>query len=146
MASRSNEEVVRRYVDAHRTHDYETVGTLRHSDWYIEFPQTGERVRGHANDAAIMANWPGGLPEALRVRMAGSEDRWVATPLNTIQRIVGSGDTWWIDGTASYPDGSTWHVAALLGLRDGRLHRETWYFAPPLDAPAWRTQWVERIE
>jgi hypothetical protein len=75
----------------------------------------------------------------------GSEDRWVMTPSFTIQRIVGSGDFWWGDGTASYPDGSRWFVAGLFQLRDGKLFRETWYFAPPLDAPAWRSPWTERI-
>ena len=145
MSGPSNEEVVRRYLEAHRVHDYDTVGTLRHDDWMIEWPQTGERVRGHANDRAIMDHWPEGLPEAGRVRVTGSEDRWVSTPSNTIHRVVGSGDTWWIDGTATYPDGTTWFVAAILMLRDGKLSRETWYFAPPLGAPEWRAPWVERI-
>ena len=146
MGSPSNEEVVRRYAEAHRVHDYDTVGTLRHPDWTAEFPQTGERIRGNANDRAIMDNWPGGLPEALGLRLVGSEDRWVATPSNTLHRILGSGDTWWGDGTATYPDGSSWFVALLITLRDGKVHRETWYFGSPLEAPAWRAAWVERID
>lgn len=145
MGSPSNEEVVRRYFEAHRVHDYDTVGALRHPDWAQEWPQSGERVRGHANDRAIMDHWPDGLPEAEGIRLVGSEDRWVTTPANTIHRIVGSGDTWWADGTASYPDGSTWFFASLITLRDGMIHRETWYFAQPLEAPAWRAAWVERI-
>ena len=146
MASETNADIVRRYTAAHAAHDYETVGSLRHRDWAEEWPQTGERVRGHANDAAIMANYPGGTPEVGEVRMTGSEDRWVVTPAMTIQRVMGGGDTFFGDGTASYPDGSTWFVAALLQLRDGKILHETWYFAPPLEAPAWRAQWVERID
>ena len=146
MGGPSNEEVVRRYAEAHRTHDYETVGRLRHPDWTIDFPQTGERIRGHANDRAIMEHWPGGYPDTTRTRLVGSEDRWVATPSNTLQRIVGGGDTWWADGTATYPDGSLWFCAALLTLRDGLLHREKWFFGPPLEAPAWRSAWVERLD
>ncbi len=92
-----------------------------------------------------MDSWPGGLPEAGDIRLVGSEDRYVMTPSFTIERIVGSGDTWWADGTATYPDGSAWFAVALIGLRDGRIHRETWYFAPPLEAPAWRSAWVERV-
>ena len=144
MAGPSNEEVVRRYLAAHKAHDYDAVGALRHPDWTIEWPQSGERVRGHANDKAIMDNWPEGLPDALAMRAVGSEDRWVVTPFNTIQRVVGSGDFWWADGTAAYPDGTTWFVAAILELRDSKLYRETWYFGPPLEAPAWRAAWVER--
>jgi hypothetical protein len=146
MAEASNQEVVHRYFDAHRAHDYDAVAALRHPDWMEEGPQSGERVRGNANDRAIMANWPGGLPEAGEVRLVGSEDRWVVTPGLTVQRIVGSGDAWWGDGTATYPDGSRWFAAAMIELRGGLIYRETWYFAPPLEPPAWRAQWVERID
>jgi hypothetical protein len=90
-----------------------------------------------------MENWPGGRPSNLGLRVVGSEDRWVVTPLNTVNRIAGSGDFWWADGTSSYPDGSAWFVAALLQLRGGRLYRETWYFGPAFEAPAWRAAWVE---
>jgi hypothetical protein len=143
--TQSNEEVVRRYLAAHVAHDYDTVDALRHPAWVEEWPQSGERVRGSANDRAIMDNWPGGLPEAGDVRIVGSEDRWVVTPAFTIQRVVGDGDSWWFDGSATYPDGSHWFVAGLATLRDGRILSETWYFGPPLDAPAWRARWVERI-
>jgi hypothetical protein len=62
VAERSNEEILRAYLAAHQRHDYDEVGRLRRSDWICEWPQTGERVRGHANDRAIMDNWPGGCP------------------------------------------------------------------------------------
>jgi hypothetical protein len=143
MAGPSNEDVVRRYVAAHAAHDYDTIAALRDPDWTMEWPQSGERVRGNANDRAIMENWPGGRPSNLGLRVVGSEDRWVVTPLNTVNRIAGSGDFWWADGTSSYPDGSAWFVAALLQLRGGRLYRETWYFGPAFEAPAWRAAWVE---
>jgi hypothetical protein len=145
MADASNEDVLRKYFAAHVAHDYDIVNELRHRDWIIEWPQSNERIRGGANDRAIMDNWPGGLPEAGSVRLVGSEDRWVMTPSFTMQRIVGSGDFWWGDGRASYPDGSSWFCAALLELRDGKLYRETWYFGPPLEAPEWRSQWTEPI-
>ena len=145
MTQPSNEEVVNRYFAAHAAHQYDDVDALRHPDWTEEWPQSGERVRGIANSRAIMDNWPGGLPEALKIRLVGSEDRWVLTPGLTIQRVVGNGDFWWFDGTASYPDGSSWFAAGLLQLRDARILKETWYFGPPLDPPAWRAQWVERM-
>ena len=146
MPETSNEQVVHRYLAAHKAHDYDTVGTLRHPDWTEEWPQSGERVRGHANDRSIMDNWPGGLPQAGDIRVVGAEDRWVVTPALTMVRIVGSGDSWWTDGTATYPDGTAWHAVALLELRGGLVLRETWYFAPPIEAPAWRAQWVERTD
>jgi hypothetical protein len=145
MAKPSNEEIVRRYFEARAAHDYDAAAALRDPDWLIEWPQSGERVRGNANDRAIMENWPAGRPSGLSVRVVGSEDQWIATPFNTIHRVVGSGDFWFADGTSAYPDGSTWFLSALIQLRGGKVHRETWYFAPPFDAPAWRTEWVERM-
>jgi hypothetical protein len=119
---------------------------MRHPEWIEEWPQSGERVRGHANDRAIMEHYPGGFPNADEARIVGSEDRWVMTPSMTPQRIVGNGDTWWADGTATYPDGSRWFVAMLAEVRDGLVLRETWYYAPPLPAPEWRAAWVERTD
>jgi hypothetical protein len=146
MSERSNEELVRAYVAAHQAHDYEAVGRMRHPDWTQVWPQSGELVRGHANDLAIMEHWPGGLPDAGMVRIVGSEDRWVVTPGMTLQRIVGNGDTWFAAGQSTYPDGSTWYAVVLAELRDGRVLRETWYFGPPFPAPEWRAAWVERID
>lgn len=146
MGTRSNEEVVRRYMTALEQHDGPTMAELRTLDWMVEMPQSGERVRGHANDRAIMANWPGGRPVAETRRLVGTEDRWVTTTSWTFQRVAGDGDVWWGDAVARYPDGSTWFASILLELRDGKVMRETWYFAPPLDPPEWRAQWVERFD
>ncbi len=145
MAQPSNEEIVRRYIGALATHDGDTLGSGRNADWTMEFPQSGERIRGHANDRAIIDHWPDGRPTGEGFQVFGSEDRWVVTPFNTVQRIVGSGDFWWADGTARYPDGSSWFLAVQLQLKGGKVHRERWFFAPPFDAPAWRAAWVERM-
>ena len=127
MVQPSNEETVRRYLAARAVHDHAMLASLRDPDWTIDWPQSGERVRGSENDRAIMDNWPDGPPNSLSVR------------------TVGSGDFWWADGTSAYPDGSTWFISAVLELRRGKMYRETWYFGPPFEAPAWRAAWVERL-
>lgn len=146
VATLSNEQVVQRYAEAHARHDYEALASLRAPGWIEEWPQSRERVRGHANDAAIMAAWPGGEPHGEDMRLVGSEDRWVMTPAWTYQRIRGAGDQWWGDAIAHYPDGSTWFAVGLFEIHDGQVHHETWYFAPELEAPEWRAGWVERME
>jgi hypothetical protein len=142
----TNDGVVHRYIEAYRTDDHAAQAALRHPDWLVDYPQSGERIRGHANMAAIMTNYPGGPPQIEPARVVGSEDRYIVTPSFTIERIVGSGDLWWGDGQAMYPDGSTWHVILLLELRDGRIWRETEYYAEPFEAPAWRAAWVEPMD
>jgi hypothetical protein len=142
----TNEEIIRRYVAAHERHDGDTIALLRDPDWLSEMPQSGERIRGHANERAIMANWPGGRPEALRARVTGTEDQWVMTPAWTYERIAGQGDIWIGEATARYPDGSRWFAVMVFELRDGRVFRERWYFGEPFEPPAWRAPWVERME
>jgi len=46
---------------------------------------------------------------------------------------------------ARYPDGSTWWVATFIDVRDAKIFRATTLFAPRLEAPSWRAQWVEAI-
>jgi ketosteroid isomerase-like protein len=146
MTEPSTETVVHEYGAALASGDQAALGRLRHADWTSDWPQSGERLRGHARAVALDGAYPGGRPSVSPQRTVGSEDRWVMTPLYQLQRIVGTGDSWWADGTVSYPDGSVWQLAMLLELRDGRIHRETTYFAEPFEAPAWRAPFVERIE
>jgi hypothetical protein len=146
MAGMSNEELVRAYALAHETDDGAVMGSLRDPAWTAEMPQSGERIRGHANDRAIMAAWPGGVPSSSVHRIVGTEDRWVATAAWTLQRIGGSGDMWWIEADASYPDGSVWSTVILIELRDGKVLRERWHFGQPFDAPSWRAPFVERMD
>jgi SnoaL-like domain len=145
MADRTNEEVVRAYMDAVVVNDADVMKALRDPDWILDYPQSGERFRGHANERAMADNYPGGLPEVDPGRIVGSEDRWVVTPSFTYERIAGSGDTWWCEGTARYPDGSTWYALTMFRLRGGLILREITYWALPFDPPAWRAQWVEPI-
>jgi hypothetical protein len=43
-----------------------------------------------------------------------------------------------------YADGSVYQAVCIMELRDGKVAKETDYFAEPFAAPQWRAQWVER--
>jgi len=146
MPERSNEEVVRAYVQATTANDDAALEALRDPAWVLDYPQSGERIRGHANDQAMRDHYPGGVPTVDPGRIVGSEDRWVVTPGLTVQRVVGSGDSWWVEGRARYPDGKVWSVATMYRLRGGRIVHEVTYWAEPFEPPAWRAQWVSPIE
>jgi hypothetical protein len=143
----TNEELVRRYAEALVAQDLDAVAALRHAEWAARWPQSGEFIRGSANDRAIMDNYPGGAPRLLpQGRVMGSEDRWAVSPLGGVYRVVGEGENWWGEYRMRYPDGRIWFTVMLLELRDGKVWRETSYWAEPFDPPPWRTQWVERLE
>lgn len=140
----TNEECVRQYAAASAAHDVGALTALRHPDWMVVWPQSGERVQGSRNWAEIIANYPGGAPKTEVTRIVGAEDRWVVTPGNTVIQVAGSGDFWWSEWRLTYPDGDVYLVVDLMELRDGLVHRETVYWAAPFEAPAWRAPWVTK--
>lgn len=144
MTRLTNEECVRQYAAASATFDVAGLAALRHPDWMVFWPQSGELVHGTQAFAEIVANYPGGAPKREITRIVGAEDRWVVTPANTVVQVVGSGDFWWSEWRVTYPNGDTYLVVDLIELRDGLVHRETVYWAAPFEAPDWRAPWVER--
>jgi hypothetical protein len=111
----------------------------------MEWPQSGERIRGWANVRALHEHYPGGLPKDLDGKVIGSEDKWVVGPSFNVLRIEGTGDVYTLIGSATYPDGQTWQVVSVVELRSGKIAKTTEVYGAPFDPPAWRSQWVERM-
>jgi hypothetical protein len=139
----TNEEIARAYAAAASRLDIHAMAALRHPDWQASWPQSGERVIGNENYQRIVDAYPGGYPRSEIQRVVGAEDRWVVTPSNTIQQMVGSGDFWWSEWRMTYPDGRTYLCVELMELRDQKVWRETVYWAEPFTAPDWRSRWVD---
>jgi hypothetical protein len=139
----SNEEIVHEYARAAAELDLETLTRLRHPDWMVMWPQSGERVMSSESFAEIVKRYPGGSPTTEVQRIVGGEDRWIVTASNTVVRVAGTGDAWWSEWRMVYPDGQVYDCVDLIELRDGKVWRETVYWAPPFDAPDWRRPFVE---
>jgi len=99
----------------------------RHPEYTVEFPQSGERMTRDGLRAMQKA-YPGGPPQ-IRLR-----------------RLIGAGDLWISEAVTEYADGKRYYGVAILEFRDGKMWRDTRYFGEPFDPPAWRAQWVQRIE
>jgi SnoaL-like domain len=140
----TNEQVVAQYAQASAELDTEALDRLRHPDWAVIWPQSGERVHSREAYAEIVRNYPGGTPKSEVTRVVGAEDRWVVSPGNTILMVAGSGDFWWSEWRVTYPDGAVYLCVDLMELRDRQVWRETVYWATPFEAPQWRAPWVER--
>jgi hypothetical protein len=99
---------------------------LRHPEYVMEMPQSGERIRG-------------------REAMRSMQQAYPTPPTITIRRVTGSGRVWVVEGVNAYDD-DVWHVIVVLELGDeGRFVRDTRYYSSSFDPPAWRAQWVEPI-
>jgi ketosteroid isomerase-like protein len=99
---------------------------LRHPDYVMEMPQSGERIRGRENMRAFQEAYPN--PPTIQPR-----------------RVVGSGDVWVVEARSDY-GGQIFNIALIVEFRDGKIWRDTRYYAEPFEAPAWRAQWVESME
>ena len=106
--------------------DFETEHRIYHEDAVLEYPQSGERTRSRSNIQNQRASQP-------------SKKRFA------IRRIIGGGDLWVTELILSY-DGKPSHTVSIMEFKDDKVVRETQYFADPFMAPAWRSQWVERMD
>ena len=104
---------------------------VRHQEYVMEMPQSGERFRGRENMRAFQR----------------ARDNH-ATPPRSLQlrRVLIKEGLWVVEAVIDYGDGRVFDVVQLLELRDGKMWRDRWYFAEPFEAPEWRAQWVERME
>jgi hypothetical protein len=141
----TNEELVRRYLEADARNDLDALESMRTADWEARWPATGELVTSSAAYRAIHADFPGGYPQFAPTRVIGLEDRYVLTPANTVIRVAGDGDTWLGESRLSYPGQGDWFILKLLELRDGKVRRETDYWSPVSEPPPWRSGLTERL-
>jgi ketosteroid isomerase-like protein len=107
--------------------DWEAAGGYLHDDFVQEWPQSGGGSVGPDKALAIEQHFPGGLP-TMRFR-----------------RTLAGGDLAVLEVELTYADGSRYLGVSVLELRDGKVAKETDYFAQPFPAPEWRAQWVERM-
>jgi len=69
----------------------------------------------------------------------------VTTPSWSIVHLIGSGDEFTVSGKVNYPNGETWYGVILIPVRDGKMWRETRYYAEPFEVPAWRAEWSKPV-
>ena len=105
--------------------DFETEHSIYHDDAVLEYPQSGERIRGRCNIQRTRSRPP-------------NEKRFA------IRRIIGSGDLWITEYVLTY-DGKPSYTVSVMEFRNAKVARETQYFADPFEPGASRAQWVERM-
>ena len=122
------EQEIRAALDRHwaasDASDFEEEHRIYREDAVLEYPQSGERIRGRRDIQITRANQP-------------SKKRFA------VRRVIGSGDLWITEYILTY-DGKPSYTVSIMEFRDGKVAHETQYFADPFDAPAWRARWVER--
>ena len=144
-ADATNEHLAQRYIEAGARNQLDALEQMRTPDWQLRWPASNELVPSSAAYRTIHENYPGGFPRFEDIRVAGPDDRYVLTPAYTIVRVAGSGDLWLAEARVRYADGSEWCMAKVLELRDGKVHRETDYWAPVQESPGWRATMTQPL-
>jgi SnoaL-like domain len=118
-------EVLNRHWAAADANDFEVEHDIYREDAVLEYPQSGERIRGRHNIQASRTAQPN------RKRF-------------TVRRIVGAGDLWVTEFVLSY-DGRPSYSVSVMEFHDDEVARETQYFGDPFEPGPSRVRWVERM-
>ncbi len=125
MDDRTARAALQRHWDASDAGDFEAEHDIYSEDAVLDYPQSGERIRGRHN-----------------IR----ESRFVQPNKKAfaVRRMVGSGDLWITEFTLTYDDVPSYAVS-IMEFREGLVVHETQYFADRFDPGRSRAHLVERM-
>ena len=107
--------------------DIEAEHAIYSDDCVCDYPQSGERILGRQNLAALRGHHPG-KPSGFQIR-----------------RMMGDGKLWITEYQIQYQERTSFTVS-IMEFRGDQVIHETQYFADAFAAPSWRRQWVERTD
>jgi hypothetical protein len=116
---------LQRHWNASDASDFKVEHEIYREDAALDYPQSGEQIRGRHN-----------IQESRYVQP--NKKRF------TVRRIVGSGDLWVTEFVLTY-DGVPSYTVSIMEFRDGLVAHETQYFADRFEPGASRAHLVERI-
>ena len=125
MDDRTLRMALERHWAASDANDFNAEHEIYHEDAMLDYPQSGERIRGRHN-----------IQESRTVQP--SKKRF------TVRRIIDGGDLWVTEFILSY-DGVPSYSVSIMEFREGLVAHETQYFADRFDPGPSRAHLVERV-
>ena len=125
MDDQAMRAALERHWEASDRSDFQAEHDIYREDAVLDYPQSGERIRGRRN-----------IRESRTVQP--NRKRF------TVRRIVGAGDFWVTEYVLAY-DGQPSYTVSIMEFLDGKVARETQYFGDPFEPGLSRAQWVERM-
>jgi hypothetical protein len=128
--SAMNDNDVRAALEKHwaasDVNDFVTEHEIYRDDAILDYPQSGERIRGRHNVQASRTAQP-------------NSKRF------TVRRMQGGGGLWISELVLTY-DALPYYVVSIMEFEGAEVVHETQYFGDPFEPGPSRAQWVERIE
>lgn len=125
MDDRAVLSALERHWHASDAGDFAAEHDIYREDAMLDYPQSGERIRGREN-----------IRESRHVQP--SKKRFA------VRRIIGSGDLWITELVLTYDDAPS-YVVSIMEFRDGLVAHETQYFAERFEPGPSRAHLVEQI-
>jgi ketosteroid isomerase-like protein len=127
MVDTSAVDTVRALWERFDARDWGAAGELLADDVVVEWPHSGELIRGRPNVIGVNADYPG---------------KWRIQ----ILELIGAGDRVASEVQVSNGDESFW-AASFFQVRGGLIQhiRELWVDPPAGPPPSWRSSYVERL-
>ncbi len=125
MDEQSARAALERHWTASDAGDFTIEHDIYHDDAVLDYPQSGERIRGrsHIRESRYLQ------PNRKRF---------------TVRRITGHGDLWITEFTLAY-DGKPSYSVSIMEFRDGLVAHETQYFADPFEPSPSRAHLVKLV-
>jgi hypothetical protein len=124
-----NDQTVRaalqRHWEASDASDFEVEHEIYREDAVLDYPQSGERIRGRHK-----------IQESRTVQPNKKRFK--------VRRMIGSGDLWVTEFVLSY-DGVPSYTVSIMEFRDGLVAHETQYFADRFEPGPSRAHLVEQM-
>jgi ketosteroid isomerase-like protein len=125
MEDQGSRAALDRHWAASAAGDDDVEDEIYHDDAVLEYPQSGERIRGR---------------DAIRTTRGLLPNKRFA-----IRRVLGGGDVWVTEYVITY-DETVSHTVSIMEFREGKVFRETQYFGDPFEPWSGRARWVEPID
>ena len=123
MGDDERRAALQRHWAASDANDFATEHQIYRTDAVLEYPQSGERIRGRANIQASRTAQPN-------------------TKRFTVRRMLGGGELWISELVLTY-DEQPYYVVSIMEFEGADVVRETQYFGEPFEPGPSRAQWVE---
>src|SRR3954464_6034002 len=125
MEDRATRLALDHHWAASDANDFEAEHQIYREDAVLEYPQSGERIRGRQNIQLSRAAQPN------RKRF-------------TVRRIIGAGDLWVTEYVLTY-DGRPSYTVSIMEFLDGKVARGAQFLGDPCEPGPSRAHWFGRM-
>jgi SnoaL-like domain len=123
MTNPDNRAALERHWAASDANDFDTEHEIYRDDAILDYPQSGERIRGRRKIQLSRTAQP-------------NKKRF------DVKRILGTDDLWITELVMTY-DGQPSYVVSIMEFHGGQVAHETQYFGDAFEPGSSRAQWVE---